>query len=272
MAEDVDGNGKNGQAPSPEGEEVTIDNSALIAAMEAVAVGDDPTTREQLYRAMLASHFLLAVAEAPTEDGNLNVLMLQRDDGTPVLPVFTGDQPLTAWKSDGANFVVMKAKDLFAMVAAQGQGQDIVINPAGPTGGLVAAHEVRVLADGMLPGHDGTAIPLEDMSMQFGMPPGPLPPDLMEALTYELPFHSVVEAAYVFVAVLGNSPARLMLGLSFADSADDAAIQSTFKRLLEVAKDGLGGSDPIDGIPLAGQMLADVREVIPAVYEQTPPA
>ncbi len=200
-------------------------NPGLLDAMRAVALNDTPEARRALYRELSTATFLLPQPEPPEgeapglswyKEGQPFAALAERDlQGRLVIPVFTDTTALFAWAPPEASYMAMPALTLFALMPEL-RADIIVINVAGPTGGEVTPGEARVLAQGGVPGPDGS-YSFPQGGQLLVRYPDPVPPEgLVSALWRAAAAEPAIEAIYLVNAVFGEGEDHLLAGIEFS--------------------------------------------------------
>src|ERR1700680_977119 len=103
-------------------------NPALERAMREMARNDNAKTRESLYKAVLASTFIVqGNVSGGTEvrkgrwvaDDSTRVAFktIEHPPGNIVLPVFTDVEALTSWAGSEVQWIALRAQELFQSIA-----------------------------------------------------------------------------------------------------------------------------------------------------------
>ena len=215
-------------------------NPALLDAMRAVALNDSPEARQTLYRELSAATFLLPQPEPPAGEapglswyrkGQPFAALAERDlQGRLVLPVFTDTTALFAWAPPEASYVAMPALALFALML-EVRADIIVINVAGPTGGELTPGEARILAQGGIPGPDGSYSFPQGGQLLVGYP-DPAPPEgLVGALWRAAAAEPAIEGVYLANAVFGEGNEHMLAGIEFSPLPAPEDLPGIMRRL-----------------------------------------
>ncbi|MGZ4877721.1 MAG: enhanced serine sensitivity protein SseB C-terminal domain-containing protein [Candidatus Angelobacter sp.] len=172
--------------PASAPERPDFENSALPAAMLAVAHGDSPQTRRILYESMLETWFLVPTREVvsdapgfhPAQPHTADSFSLEHDSAGQVVAVaFTDEEALRNWNTS-IPWVALQGTVFFQAVAST-QAEEIVINPYEPEnpgskmirpGGRVTRWEFESLAEGRLPEGDSNQQGADSQSVLVTMP------------------------------------------------------------------------------------------------------
>lgn len=254
-------------------------NPGLLDAMRAVALNDGPDTREALYRELRAATFILPQPEPPPgqapglswyREGEPFTALAEQDmQGRVVLPVFTDTTALFAWAPPEASYVAMPAAALFAL-ALQVQADAVVINVAGPTGGEVSSAELHALAQGGMPGPEGTYAFPEGARAQIGRPEPAPAQSLLDALWRAAAAQPTVDSAYLVEIVIGQGPPHLLAGIEFAPLPEPEALDSIMRAMVDAVNEQAEPGGYVDFMVLVpGQPMAgDIKELGLPVYKR----
>ena len=177
-----------------------LQNSALLKAIDAMALDSSPENRKRLYNVLLDVLFLVAISEIPanaksgtwTVTGNepLQFRLLQDREGNKLFPLFSDLEALRNWDPN-TPYIGMKSVDLFKVILGTDADQ-IVINPFDPIrkmirpGGTVTRQEFQLLAEKRIPsGVVGSAIAFElkpGQRLAIGIPAREPKAELLDAL------------------------------------------------------------------------------------------
>lgn len=117
-------------------------NPALERALHEIARSDNAKTRASLYKAILASTFIVqGNVSGGTEvhkgkriaDSSTRVAFktVEHPPGTIVLPVFTDLEALTSWASSEEQWIALRAQELFRSIVP-GNIAEVRVNPFRP--------------------------------------------------------------------------------------------------------------------------------------------
>ncbi len=225
----------------------------LIDAMRRVALVDDPDTRKILYKTILKSRFFVPVpGRVDIKNlGNNNRVQFEKGDqiqlitgvdphGRPAILVFTDRDELLKWRPSGSQFVILESQSLFRL-AVHNEYQAIIVNPAGPIGGMLSRAEFEMLAEGSIP------IGLVDERiMTFHSPsskslrPGPLSKlpaeDFIRALMSECRNIGAINRVYLFEASSKGGNNRLVIAIQLGETLDGSQVDSLVKQLVDVVQ------------------------------------
>jgi hypothetical protein len=144
--------------------------------LRALAAADTPQNRSAFYRDLLKARLRLASPGAigsgklPEGEGvaaegtKIPFLARTGPDGRKMVPAFTSETALLAWRPEGCDTVELSVPDL-CRVALNAEAGSVVINPAGPVGGTLLEGELQALAEGRSPDMPGLKASLP------GLPP-----------------------------------------------------------------------------------------------------
>jgi len=134
----------------------------------------------------------------------------------------------------------------------------LVINIAGPSGGEVSRAEVHVLAQGGVPGSDGTyAFP--DGARAMLRHPDPLPPEeLVDALWRAAAAQPSVESAYLVEIAVGQGPLHLLAGIEFEPLPLPEVLDAAMRAMVNAVNETAATAGYVDFmVLLSGQPMAE---------------
>jgi hypothetical protein len=204
--------------------------------------------------ARLLLETLILVPVRVDDEGRRLLVAEHNADGAAALPVFTSTDTVAEWNSETGVAVVEGAAllDMAASVAAQA----VLLDPAGPTPAVIPIEFLSRVA-----GEHGRRL-AEGRELGVGAPAEPPPAVIVEAVRSAVRATDGVAAAYLFqMAGHGTVPA-LVAGVELARDRDEAAVMPAFVQRLGAA---LPPGRAVDAVPLAGDLLAAVRDAVPAV-------
>ena len=123
-------------------------NEDLQEAIETVTANNTPENRRKLYEILLEATFCLP--SSGSDENTSEISATQNENGELALVAFSDPAALRRWEAEPKSMLVMRAEQLF-QVATENDFAEILINPAGPTGGKLAKHEFTRLAQGVIP-------------------------------------------------------------------------------------------------------------------------
>jgi len=256
--------------------------------MHEVARNDNPKTRELLYKAILASTFVVqgsisGGAEAHKgkwiADGSTRVAFrtIEHPSGTIVLPVFTDVEALTSWAGSEVQWMALRAQELFQSIMP-GNIAEVRVNPFRPErrisrpAGIITRSEFMVLAQGQLP--EVTVSNMAQLKIAagqkllIGAPTKELPSEVLDALTGYLQQVPELRNVYLFQVVNQNVTSRMM-GLQFDAEPDTQKMELIMRGVGHVIKGVLPTGMSIDFMPLkAGPFLDSVQKCGKAVFNR----
>jgi hypothetical protein len=258
------------------------ENPALERTMDELARSDNTRTRESLYKAILASTFVLqgTVSGGAEErdgkriaDGNTRVAFrtVEHPPGNIVLPVFTSVEALTSWAgSSEVQWIALGAQELFQSIAP-GKIAEVRVNPFRPEqtiskpGGTITRNEFLALAQGLLPesmiSNNTAQLRVAAGQKVFIGKPANVPPAklLMRLTDY---FHQIPElrGAYLFQMANQNVTSRV-IGLHFGSEPDAQRTQHIMQGVGDISREEIPAGESIDFMPLkAGPLLDGVQK------------
>lgn len=234
-----------------------IENSALVAAMRAVAQEDSPANRRVLYKSMLQAWFLVPAREGPEihqpgfhewKDDTGELFQFEHDsEGVAVLPVFTDEEALRNWNKT-LPWIAVPGSALFPAVAVS-QAEEIVINPYEPAdpgskmirpGGRVTRCELEALAHGVIP-QESQAPGAGAQPVLLATPKDMPPPELFQAITAAAERLPAVYGLYFSQVMQSNGDSQGVVAVEFVPGSGDKLEQLALARLGEAASGSAGG-------------------------------
>jgi hypothetical protein len=255
------------------------ENPKLERAMHELALSDNAETRATLYKAILASTFILQGTVTggelrdgkTTADGNTRVEFrtVEHPPGNVVLPVFTNLEALSAWAVHGRQWIGMGAQAVFQSIAA-GNIAEVRVNPFRPgqaisrPGGAITRNEFLALAQGLLPeaqiSDNTTQMKVAaGQRLLIGTPANMPPTAFLKKVTDHFQAMADVRGAYLFQMAQGNMTSRV-IGLHFNARPDEQRMQEIMRGVGDVIRGGLPTGETIDFLPLEkGPLLVGVQ-------------
>lgn len=128
------------------GDAPTTVNERLVDRMRAAARDRSVRARNRLYHGLVRAHLLVATQGPPS--GADSALAQHGTLGArPVSTAYTDWHSALAHDARGPHVEPMRGMDLFPLLAARKAGA-LQLNPAGPVGGELYAHELWTIAEG----------------------------------------------------------------------------------------------------------------------------
>ncbi len=247
-----------------------FDNSALLAAMLAVAHHDTQENRRTLYESMLNTWFLVPTRDAESADApgfhdikadTSQSFSLEHDpSGMVVLPAFTDEGALRNWNKDILWIALQGAAFFQAVVATE--TEDIVINPyeiEDPgskmirPGGRVTRWEFELLAQGRIPQPDlgdeeaeeGEAGTEDSQPVLLSTPSNMPPKELFDALIAAAKDIPEVQAMYFSQVTDAHGKTRRSVAVDFAPGTNGEMIAPSLKELGRKARH-FSQKEPLD--------------------------
>jgi len=254
----------------------TPENPALERAMHELARSDNGETRAALYKAILASTFILQGTVTGGEerdgktiaDGGTRVAFrtVEHPPGNVVLPVFTSVEALSAWARPGGQWIGMGAQAVFQSIAA-GNIAEVRVNPFRPgqaisrPGGAITRREFLSLAQGLLPeaqfSDNTTQMKVAaGQRVLIGTPANMPPAAFLKKVTDYFQPMAEVRGAYLFQMAHGNMTSRV-IGLHFASRPDEQRMQEIMRGVGETIRGELPTEEAMDFLPLEKGPLLD---------------
>ena len=257
------------------------ENPALERAMQEMAKNDNAKTRESLYKAILASKFILqGTVSGGTEardgkriaDGSMRVAFktIEHPPGNIVLPVFTSIEALTSWVGSEVQWLALGAQELFQSIAP-GKIAEVRVNPFRPEqtisrpGGVITRIEFLALAQGLLPeaslsNNTAQLKVAAGQKVLIGKPANIPPAKLLMKLTDYFQQIPELRGAYLFQMANQNVTSRV-IGLHFASEPDSQRMQHIMRGVGDVTRGEILAGESIDFMPLkTGPLLDGVQK------------
>jgi hypothetical protein len=257
------------------------ENPALEHAMQEMARNDSPKTRASLYKAVLASTFIVQGTVSGgadvgkgkwIADGNTRVAFrtIEHPPGNIVLPVFTDVEALTSWAGSEVQWIALRAQELFQSIAP-GNIAEVRVNPFRPEqeisrpGGIITRNEFMALAQGLLP--EST---ISNNTAQFkvaagqklliGKPAKVPPSELLRKLTEYFQRIPEVRGAYLFQMANQNVTSSV-IGLHFAGEPEKHRMEHIMQGVGDVTRGEIPSGVSLDFMPLkTGPLLDSVQK------------
>jgi hypothetical protein len=257
------------------------ENPALERAMHEVAKSDNTKTRESLYKAILASKFILqgnVSGGTEVQDGtrvadeNTRVAFktIEHPPGNIVLPVFTSIEALTSWAGSEVQWIAMGAQELFQSIASD-KIAELRVNPfrseqtVSRPGGVITRNEFLALTQGLLPeaslsSNTSQLKVAAGQKVLIGKPANMPPAKLIIKLTDYFQQIPELRGAYLFQLVNQNVTNRV-IGLYFVPEPDPQRMQHLMREIGDVVRGQIPAEEFIDFMPLkTGPLLDGVQK------------
>ena len=208
--------------------------------------------------AQLLLETLVLVPVRVDDEGRRLLVTEANAEGVAALPVFTSTDTVGEWDPETGVAVVEGAAllDMAPSVAAQA----VLLDPAGPTPAVIPIAFLSQVA-----GERGRRL-AEGRELGVGAPADPPAPAVVEAVRSAVRATDGVAAGYLFrMAGHGTVPA-LVAGVELTSGTDEAAVMPAFVQRLGAA---LPQGRAIDAVPLAGDLLAAVRDAVAGHHRLT---
>ena len=217
-----------------------LDNTALVEAMQAVAVNDSEQSRATLFRLLLDARLIVATPDAPPApvrrlagpSERMAVVMQQDEEGT-LLPLFTSVDTLLAWQPQGTGFAVLAASALFQIAMADPTTR-IVIDPGSFPQGILTSFEIATLASGRLP-LSGSEVLAAGTQLSVGRPSTPPPDDVVQAVRDALAAEPGAQAAWLFLQQLEGHAPEMTIGVELRDGIAGEAEGAAMRGIVDGA-------------------------------------
>jgi hypothetical protein len=256
-------------------------NSALERAMHEVARNDDAKTREWLYKTVLASTLIVqGNLSGGTEgrkgnwiaDGSTRVAFktVEHPPGNIVLPVFTGVEALNSWAGSEAQWIGLRAQELFQSIAPLNIAE-VRLNPfrvgqeISRPGGIITRNEFIALAQGLLPEavistNTAKFKVAAGQKLLVGKPAKLPPAELLRKLTDYFQQIPELRGAYLFQMANQNVTSGVV-GLYFAAEPNAQRMDHIMQGVGDVTRGEIPAGVSIDFMPLkTGPFLDSVQK------------
>lgn len=137
------------------GDRPSVANTRLLEAMLRLSKQRDMPSRLTVYNQLVASHLIVALAEALPADlprerhtTHARLHVFEQLGGLDVHGVFTDHDHLRAFAPRELPTVVWTGRELFPLLAARGTGS-LLINPRGDTRGELYRNEIQAISEGI---------------------------------------------------------------------------------------------------------------------------
>jgi hypothetical protein len=251
-------------------------NPELLRAMDDLARGDTPQTREALYKTILAS--TLIVGGELSGDNQVSFRTIEHPPGNVILPAFTDLEALSSWASEGTPWLGLRAQALFQSIAP-GNIASVLINPFRPDqeisrpGGIITRQEFLALAQGIVPGaqvFDNTQEMKVAANQQIviGAPVKEPSPELLGKLTEHFRQISDLRSAYLF-QLTNNGVSSTVVGLHFESDAASARMQEIMNGVAPIVRGAIPADVSLDFMPLKpGALLQAVQKRAKPLFQK----
>jgi hypothetical protein len=257
------------------------ENSALEHAMHEIAKNDNATTRESLYKSVLASTFIVegsVSGGAEVSDGRrvaddstrAAFKTIEHPPGNVVLPVFTDVDALTSFVGSKVYWIGLRAQELFQSIAPTSIAE-LRVNPfrAGQPikrpGGIITRNEFMAMAQGLLPGPtiSNNTAQLKVAAGQrlfIGKPAKQPPAGFLRKLTSYLQRVPELRSAYLFQMTNQNATSSV-IGLHFAGEPNVQRVEDIMRGAGDVTRGEIPVGACIDFMQLKrGPFLDSVQK------------
>ncbi len=254
-------------------------NPELHITLQALVDEDTPARRADFYQALLRSVLILP-SDAPisetteqrtlTADSQLKLVAFQNQDGGIVIPAFTDEDSVLAWRPEGTPYVALRAPDFLALIARHPTAE-VILNLAGPVRGYLTRAELEALAQSQMPQPEAV---VKTSKLAVGQvlvtaPEAPLDTLLHAALQQTLARYPEITAAYYFTLKGGQGESRDIIGVRFAQPLLDDARQTLMKSLLFDLGQAAAGQAAMEFIILEDPaFIQTVRDTVEPLYRR----
>jgi hypothetical protein len=226
-------------------------NSALPAAMLAVAHEDSPQTRRTLYQSMLNTWFVVPTGKTvPDKPGFSSVpanvadsLLLEHDSsGQSVAVAFTDEEALRNWNMSIA-WIALQGTAFFQAVAST-EAEEIVINPYEPEnpsskmirpGGRVTRWEFEELAEGRIPEKNSNEQGVQSQSALVTMPKQMPTSAMFSAISEAAGTFPEIVAMYFGQVSYPDGEPHWTIAVEFAEAPSAKQVNRMMTALVKVA-------------------------------------
>jgi hypothetical protein len=256
-------------------------NPALERAMREMARNDNPKTRKSLYKAVLASTFIVpGNGSGGTEvrkgewiaDSSTRVAFktIEHPPGNIVLPVFTDIEALTSWAGSEVPWLALSAQELFQSIAP-GNIAEVRVNPfrseqtISRPGGIITRNEFMALAQGLLPelmisSNTAQLKVAAGQKLLIGVSANEPPTELLKKLTDYFQQIPELRGAYLF-QMTNQDVTSSVIGLHFAAEPNVQRMEQIMQGIGEVTTGAIPAEVSIDFMPLrTGPLLDSVQK------------
>jgi hypothetical protein len=251
-----------------------LQNDALDRLMHALARNDTPEGRQDLYRELLKSRFILATPgmsarQTPLQPGSkLDFVSTTGPQGRSAMLVFSSDDALRAWRPVGCAHIIAPARELFGMALRSGL-DSVMVNPRGPAGGVIDRLALAALAEGRVPSGEGTDVFRvgAGQKMVLGLPKTPPSEALVAAVRAQCACLEEVRAAWLLQIVIEGGGPHLLLALELVGGVPPPGVMD---RLMEGLRPALGAGEYIDLMPMAAasEQSMTIGKIAPALFRR----
>lgn len=258
-------------------------NTALVQAMHAVALQDNPDNRKRLYSALLRSMLIIPVPNTPagskpglnTAAGNLELQMITMRDkqGRKVTPVFSDVLALRTWDPN-TPYEGFKAQEFFKLLATT-DVEEIVVNPFDPIrkmvrpGGRITRAEFDLLARGDIPSgfsQGGVEFKMTvGQRVAIGEPAKKPKVEVLETLRATANLMPEVKELYLFELAAqsdGSWSSHTVIGINLATSASEDRRKQIVHELGHGAQGKLNAGESLDFMIISNNLEQIKRSAI----------
>jgi hypothetical protein len=256
-------------------------NPALERAMQEMARNDNAKTRASLYKAVLASTFIVQGSVSGgievrkgkwVADDSTRVAFktIAHPPGNIVLPVFTEVAALTSWAGSELQWIALRAQELFQSIANSNIAE-VRVNPFRPgqtisrPGGIITRNEFMALAQGLLPesmiSNSTTQLKVAaGQKLLIGKLANEPPTELLIKLTDYFQQIPELRAAYLFQMTNQNLTSSV-IGLHFGAEPNVQRMEHIMQGVGDVTRGEIPAGVSIDFMPLeTGPLLDSVQK------------
>ncbi|HEV8460391.1 MAG TPA: SseB family protein [Gaiellaceae bacterium] len=183
----------------------------------------------RLHEALQSARLLVPIRDANSTEFDL---VVEGASKSPRFLAFTDEEAFNAWVDTAHDYAEMSARELCALVVAH-DGEGLVINPAGPAGGMLARGDVELVAEGALPTADGDLQVDGGASIQLWRPQLDRGSPLAESISAVLR-EAGIASCLVLDGSFGGGQRHRLVGL-LPDAVASNSVAQRFAKLLQPA-------------------------------------
>jgi hypothetical protein len=257
--------------------QMRANNTALQAAMSAVAKSDSPETRRVLYEAMQNAWFLVPRLDLATpvpasgkglpDSAPLRMPIIENADGNKIVPAFTDEAALNHWHGAPIQYFALQGVSFFRTVLKSG-ADEIGVNapPVGKppirAGGCILRSEFQVLAEGRIPQPPGAGGPVQlklaqDQTYLLCMPTQMPRQELFDVLSSAARTQPNIRALYFCQILIGEAAPHMAIAIDLLPGTAQLFIDKIISVLGTAIQPLLAQNDLLDFFPSTVTPLAD---------------
>jgi len=252
------------------------ENNKLLEAIIALSQSDTAQTRRGLYEELLMAQLLVPQPDgAPELDLDergktrkpveMSLGLRKNDNDEMTLDAFTDEGLLAVSYGEGCAYLSLDASALFKEIAKNEEVEVLAVNPNGPVGGEMGRSEIVSLSQGILPEFidDDESVTLQSESeILIGQPAVAPDKDLVKLITKAVKSHKKIKTGYLFQMKVNEEEPHLALGIEVLEGFKEEDFRKLATELSKSAPPYLPDGEYLDILPLEGEMLSHVQEMI----------